>query len=194
MQKADRDRWDSIWIEHGDPEGTGWDYLSEVVFRVLEKEIGGLTGKSIAETGSGSGRISLRLARGGARPALFDYSGIAIDRSRGIFQAEGLKAFFIRSDIARIPVRNGSYDVVWNAGVMEHFDYDAQAAVLRDLIGICKAGGMVITLNPYSRSFLYASAKGIPDRLDKRDMRFARRMAHHEGIPDRLHSVVCRRV
>lgn len=157
---ADSGVWDSIWSDHRD-DSLDWDYLSEIILRVLEKEIGGVEGKLIMEAGSGSGRISLGLAKRFGKVSLLDYSLIALQTSRGLFNRNKLNNASLQADIRNIPVKNCSYDVVWNAGVMEHYTYEEQAKILKNMIDICKDGGTIITLNPYSRSLIYNMGKRV---------------------------------
>lgn len=165
--EADSKRWDSIWTGGG-KEGAGeWDYLSEVVFHVLERESGGFELKRVLEAGSGSGRISLRIARRGAVVTLLDYSQAALNISRGLFNREGLSASYIRADIINMAGESDIYDIVWNAGVLEHHEYDLQSRILDKMIGICAPEGIVITLNPYSRSLLYRFGKGFLTILNR---------------------------
>ena len=157
---ADSSVWDSIWSDH--LRGSfDWDYLSEVILRVLEKEIGVIKGNLILEAGSGSGRISMSLAMRSGNVALLDYSLVALKTSRGLFKKNGLDNASFQGDIRNMPVKNCSCDVVWNAGVLEHYTYEEQAEILKSLIDICKDGGVVITLNPYSKSFIYNAGKKI---------------------------------
>ena len=155
---ADSGRWDSIW-RNPEKSNNEWDYLSEVVFQVLKNEVGSFKDKSIMEAGSGSGRISLRLANLRAQVALMDYSLSAISISKKMFKDSGTNATFIQADIRNMPIRNFSEDIVWNAGVLEHFSHKVQSEILSNLIRATKKKGLVITLNPYARSLLYNVGK-----------------------------------
>jgi len=152
--------WDSIWTDRQGNDDD-WDYLSEVVFQVLKDEIREFKNKDIIETGSGSGRISLKMAELSANVSLLDYSTAALDMSRRHFRDKGIKANFIQADILDAPLEDSRYDVVWNAGVMEHFSYDVQLKVLSKLLRSVKKEGMLITLNPSSRSVIYKFGKAL---------------------------------
>ncbi len=88
--------WDKIWQrDHQD-----WDSLSEEIFQTLRKEVGDFKGKKILEAGSGSGRISLRMALEGAEITLLDYSLKALEVSRRNFLKKyGIEASFIQADL-----------------------------------------------------------------------------------------------
>lgn len=154
---ADAKRWDSIW---SDRDGSNdWDYLSEVILNVLSAEAGDLAGKTVLEAGSGSGRISLRLAERAAGVTLLDYSATALEASRERFLRKGLAASFVRADIHDIETAVGKHDIVWNAGVLEHYDYAEQGVILRKLLAVCKESGTVIMFNPNARSLIYMLGK-----------------------------------
>lgn len=163
---ADSRLWNSHWTEKT-AELDDWDYLSQVVLQVLKEEIGDLTQKYIAEAGSGSGRISLRLTQAGADMTLIDYGDIALRLSRALFAKQGVEGRYVLADILAMPFRDGSFDVVWNAGVMEHYCYDRQGEILESLLRACKDSGVVITLNPFSRSFTYRLGKWTLEKLKK---------------------------
>lgn len=163
---ADSNRWDSIWARGG-KEKNDWDYLSEVIYQVLKREIGDFKGKDIIETGSGSGRISLKLAKLLGRVALLDYSLIALNISGNMFSHNKLEGSFIQGDILNMPIKDSSYDVAWNAGVMEHYPYGQQSKILRNLVRISKKDGLIITLNPYSRSIVYNLGKKLLIMLNR---------------------------
>ena len=59
--------WDAIWSGDVSYE---WDSLSGLIFNVIEKEAKDINGLNILEAGSGTGRISMRLAQRGANVTL----------------------------------------------------------------------------------------------------------------------------
>ncbi len=138
----------------------GWSYLSRVITRTLNQETNGVRNKRLVEPGSGSGLNSLRLAKIGARVALLDLSFNALSRAKNLFMEQKQDADFIQGTIFEIPLKNGTFDVVWNAGVIEHWVGDKQVECLREMIRLCRPdGGKVITLNPYSNSILHMAGK-----------------------------------
>lgn len=163
---ADSTHWDSYWERKG-ADLSEWDYLSQVILQVLKDEIGDVRGKRIAEAGSGTGRISFRLAKGDAAITLVDYGIEALQLSRSMFAAQGSSGDYVLADIGDLPFRDGSFDVVWNAGVLEHNLYDRQGEILQSLIRLCKRGGIVITLNPNSKSPAYRLGKWMLERLKR---------------------------
>lgn len=138
-----------------------WDALSEVVLQSLVRHIGRINGQNILEAGSGTGRISYKLARAGARVTLLDSSPKAIEVSRERFARSGTKAEFHQGSIFSLSFPDGSFDVVWNAALLEHFQPEEQAASLKEMTRVCKPGGLVITLNPNARALFYRFGKTV---------------------------------
>jgi SAM-dependent methyltransferase len=147
--------WDKIW-EKNQAEWD-WDCLSEEMVQTLKREIGDLRGKKILEAGSGSGRISLRLAKEGAEITLLDYSERALEVSRKYFSKNKIQAVFIQADLTeKLPVDDNSYDIVWNGGVMEHFTREEQVEVTKEIYRISQE---FHTFNPYLGSVFYRLGK-----------------------------------
>lgn len=163
---TDSANWDSYWKQKA-RKLDEWDYLSQVILLALREEIGDVSGKHIAEAGSGTGRISMRLAQDGARVTLVDYGSVALGLSRVAFARNGHEGFHVQADIHDMPFRAHSFDIVWNAGVMEHYLYERQTESIESLVRLCKAGGIFITLNPYEGSFVYRFGKFVLERTRK---------------------------
>ena len=155
--------WSHYWEEHSFSKA--WSAMSELVLDVLKNEAKPFEGRRILEAGAGSGRISLRLAILGARVAAIDTAPQAIKHIREIFQNEGVGADISEGSIYEIPFPDGVFDVVWNAGVLEHFTPEEQTLALREMSRVCRPGGLVLTLNPYRFSLLYRLGKWLSERL-----------------------------
>jgi len=149
-----RSLWNELWEKW---EGEEWDNICEQIYRVLKREIGEVKGKRILEAGSGSGRISLRLALDGANMTLVDFSQQALDRSKEIFDKNGVKAEFYNINLENeLPFEDNYFDIVWNAGVMEHFTKRQQIKMVREFSRIAPE---FHTFNPNLNSFFYRLGK-----------------------------------
>lgn len=158
------EHWDDVWREKDLPD---WDYLSQVILGVLKKEALGLTGKKVLEAGSGSGRISLKASEEGASVYLLDNSPEAIDFSKKLFLRKGRQSDITCASLFDMPYQSDSFDLVWNAGVIEHFTGDVQLSALKEMVRVCKRGGFVITLNPYAGSILHTVGKFLIEKMAK---------------------------
>ncbi|WP_018131908.1 class I SAM-dependent methyltransferase [Effusibacillus pohliae] len=152
--------WDRLWSQE---VSYHWDSLSQTIYETIGRLIGDVTGKTVLEAGSGTGKISLRLAMEGANVTLVDYSKKALDNSHLAFRRKNRNGRFLLSDIRNIPVPDDTYDLTWNAGVLEHFDFAGKVAVLQEMARVTKPGGMVITFVPYAKCLPYRVGKAFAE-------------------------------
>lgn len=145
--------WNKVWKE----QPVEWDILSEEIFTAIKKETGGFPGKRILEAGAGTGRISLRMAMEGAELTLLDYSENALDHCRNFFSKHHIAANYVLADLTKpLPFANDSFDIIWNAGVMEHFSLEEQIAMMTRFNPICHE---LHTFVPFSGSIFYRLGK-----------------------------------
>lgn len=144
--------WDHLWKT---ATLESWDSVSQDVYEALISAVGDLNGLRILEAGSGSGRISLRLAQDGAQVTLLDFSEAALAESKRRFGMVGLDGLFLHGSIEAIPAPDNTFDVVWSAGVLEHYTPSEQVRMLREMARVLKPGGQVITLVPHAGCILY---------------------------------------
>jgi GT2 family glycosyltransferase/glycosyltransferase involved in cell wall biosynthesis/SAM-dependent methyltransferase len=86
-------------------------------------------GGAILEAGCGAGWQSLALARSEKfRVDLLDFSEAALDAARRVFDAAGVRASFLTGDA--FETGEPDYDLVFNAGVIEHYTFEEQRRLL----------------------------------------------------------------
>lgn len=129
-----------------------WDSLSEVVFSVIEREWRAIPGDRILEAGCGTGRISHRLAVAGAQVICLDITEEALQLARGVFAETPGR--FVLGSMLDMP-KDEQADLIWNAGVIEHFKPEDQMRSIDEFLQILDEGGRVVILTPYSKSLLY---------------------------------------
>lgn len=156
--------WDDMWSTHRVDENVFFQFVVEAVVKYLP---GSISEAKILEAGSGPGTSSFQLAKRGASVTLVDYSQIIIDKARDMFDRNGMKAEFICGDIRCLPIEDDTFDLVFNSGVMEHFPYEEQVAIISEMTRICKPGGRVITMNPNARCIFYRVWKNILEKSGK---------------------------
>lgn len=144
-----------------------WDYMSEVVVETLRHSCGSFSGKRVLEAGCGTGRISFELAGAGARVACIDVSPEAIAMTRRSFAASGIPVEAAVASLFALPFQSGEFDVVWNAGVLEHFSEAERRDAVAELLRVVRPGGLLVTLNPYKFCMLYRTAKFVSEKLNK---------------------------
>jgi SAM-dependent methyltransferase len=115
------------------------------------------------EAGSGKGMVSALLAERGYDVTLLDTSREALEISREVFRNRSCSFRAIQGSMFAIPVPDEFYDVIWNAGVLEHFYFHEQVEAIRELVRALKPGGLLITLNPSARGWVYRAGKAVAE-------------------------------
>lgn len=115
-------------------------------------------GQSSAEVGCGSGYMSLALDARGLQVTLIDIAPSALEVAKRIFDHHGRPCATRLADLFHM---DGSeqYDLVWNAGVMEHFLPDEIRQGLASMGQAVKPGGRMIILVPSAKGLLYRWGK-----------------------------------
>jgi len=125
-----KEAWQNYWAQQRDHE-IYLDEMSKAIISELEDICGYLRGKRVLEAGCGRGIISARMAELGAEVYLLDISEEALQIARKHFIAKNLHAMFLHGDILDLPFRESRFDLVWNAGVMEHFEEGCRVVGLK---------------------------------------------------------------
>jgi SAM-dependent methyltransferase len=164
------ERWDEIWSEKRRVTSgklgslLARDIIHRTVAGILKKEIADPRDKWILEPGSGTGLISLELAKRGARVFLLDLSPEAVNFSRDVFAREKAGQDSVQASILDLPFKDDAFDITWNGGVVEHFEKDQQIQILKEMLRVTKPGGIAIIIVPSSQGRIYMKAKGHADR------------------------------
>lgn len=112
---------------------------------------------SILEAGSGSGILSIALLRQRGDCVrditLLDKSlvGLALARATGgseLCEKLGNRARLVNGDLFSPPFPKSSFDLVFNEGVMEHFEGSQRKAAFGAIARICRTGGHYICIVP----------------------------------------------
>jgi len=144
------DHWESYWKGHADLDrtySTGGRLVREVTAD------GPVAGRRVMEVGAGSGRDLLALARAGAVGVVLDYSPASLGLVRRQAREQGLPVLLVQADALRMPFRDGTFDVVFHQGLLEHFR--DPMPLLRENTRVTARGGRVIvdvpqTYHPYT--------------------------------------------
>lgn len=133
------------------------DYVMEFYFcKIFEKEFekrsDNIRGK-IIELGCGSGVMSAKLAKKGYDVSVFDISKEALNTTKKNFLKNKAKGEFIQGDILNQHLKPNSFDIVWNQGVIEHFDDIPK--VVSKMYGLVKKEGYLIIFVPAFNSPLH---------------------------------------
>jgi ubiquinone/menaquinone biosynthesis C-methylase UbiE len=148
-----------IWSEADLESMVRLSPMDEEIAHVVLRNLPAKADCRILEAGSGSGKVSVQIAQAGHVLTLLDICQEALEISKQVFRLKQCGFRAICASMFSMPVHDRSFDVVWNAGVIEHFYYAEQVKALSEMARVLKPGGMIITLNPSHRGWLYRWGK-----------------------------------
>lgn len=142
------------------------------ILGVFDRVVGDLGGKSVLDAGSGTGLNSLPLAARGAKVTLLDIAKPALDIARTYYAEQNLNAEYVDGSIFKMPFADESFDVVWNTGVIEHFEPPERMLAVREMLRVMKRNGIMLTVNPNAGARIYRFAKEWAERHGRWDVGF----------------------
>jgi len=155
--------WQDYWTQSKHKE-LFLDEMSKTIISELLKNFRDVSGNKFLEAGCGRGMISAQMAELGADVHLLDISSDALQLARKHFSAKNLHASFTQGDIIDLPFRESTFDIVWNAGVMEHFEDGPQVKILQNIEKVIKPKGFFITFNPFDGAIFYKIGKRFAEK------------------------------
>jgi SAM-dependent methyltransferase/glycosyltransferase involved in cell wall biosynthesis len=133
--------------------------MCESLLNAVLEVFGDPRGRSVLECGCGTGRVSIRLASMGAKVTLVDKSAAAIRLALELSRRARTEVEALEADLESLPFPDGCFDLVWNAGVLEHFPPATQVLFLREMARVCKPEGCVLVVVPYAGNPFYLMGK-----------------------------------
>jgi ubiquinone/menaquinone biosynthesis C-methylase UbiE len=79
---------------------------------------------------------------------LLDLNSLAINLAKEAHLAISKNAQFIQADMFEMPIDDSTFDIVFNAGVVEHFSKEERAKALKEYSRILKDSGTMIIAYP----------------------------------------------
>ena len=156
MEKTQRQFWENFWQRR--QEWGEWDEVSQLQYDALKILFPELASFQVLEAGSGTGRVSLRLAKEGAKVTLLDFSEEALRLSRQLMGAWGISAATVVGSLSALPFRDDQFTLVWNGGVLEHYSEAEQRRMLSEMVRV--SAQWVVVMVPYRKALFYRWAKG----------------------------------
>ncbi|MGE5314374.1 MAG: class I SAM-dependent methyltransferase [Acidobacteriota bacterium] len=155
MKESHRSNWDKFWDEKQEFKEvySNSDRVVRNLMRVMD-----VKGKRILEVGAGTGRDSLPLIERGAEIYQLDYSEPALKIMKRIADEQKLDVKILGGDTFHLPFADGTFDVVFHQGLLEHFRPKEAEALLKENIRVIKQGGLLLVDVP-QRYHIYTVIK-----------------------------------
>lgn len=163
---------EEIWTEH--IKNTTIDdvlerYNNPAIFQIelvdlIEKEL--VDNKQIIEVGCELGVTSMLLSNRFDK-TLLDLNPLAIELTKKVHFNLNKKANFIVADMFKMPIEDKQYDIIFNAGVIEHFNLEERTKALQEYARIMKDDGIMFIAFPNHYSLPYRLAYIIRKLLKK---------------------------
>lgn len=170
MSKNPRSFWDSIYRSNElSPEiETLVKHQRMQRQNILKQYLPNLHVTLVLEAGCGRGEDLLCLSRAGSFLIGLDYSINSLKACVKLRKQLNCECAFILGDILHLPLRDNLFDLVFNAGVIEHFA--DHSAPLREMVRVTGTGRSVVVFVPnmFSWWVIYKHLVNLVSRLTKK--------------------------
>ncbi len=158
-----KSHWENFWSEKKEVHEV-YSNNNRVLRNVLS--ITDLRGKRILEVGAGTGRDSFGMVEHGASVFMLDYSTNSLNIIKNFAAEEKVEVNPVGGNAFSLPFPDGSFDLVFHQGLLEHFREKEANNLLKENIRILKSGGLLLVDVP-QRYHIYTAMKHILITLDK---------------------------
>lgn len=119
----------------------------EPIYEVMSRYVP--EGATILEVGAGgSATLAMLAARRGCRACGCEPDEEGIKSALRLAEAEGARVQLVRGNGFALPFADGSFDIVYSLGLVEHFRPAETAALVAEHRRVCRPGGRVILSVP----------------------------------------------
>jgi 2-polyprenyl-3-methyl-5-hydroxy-6-metoxy-1,4-benzoquinol methylase len=131
----------------------------------LAEKIMTLGPQEVLEAGCGYGQTGYQIAEQVCPVTLLDFQVVPLRTARLLFEYGNRSGRFVQGDLFQLPFGDENFDLVFNAGVLEHFEFADRCRALAEMVRCVRPGGKVIVAlpnhfsRPYRYSYLYRQKK-----------------------------------
>ncbi len=140
-RESRKEHWETFWE---DKQEVGEVYSNADRVRVQLERVVDLRGKHVLEIGAGTGRDSFPLVAAGARVTQLDYAENSLRLLKRVSEHEGVAVDIVGGDTFALPFRDGTFDVVFHQGLLEHFRKPDAQRLLQENVRVLKPGGLLL--------------------------------------------------
>lgn len=163
--------WENYWSRENQAQLKD-DAMCLFLAIAISEAFRGLTGRaprSAVEMGAGSGRTSRYLNEAGAETGILDLSPEALKLAAHANQGLKNEVRYFEADLFKVDRKliGRTYDMVWNAGVLEHFTPVEQRALLGRMASVLSDGGLMMVMCPYANAIFYRLGKFVLEAIGK---------------------------
>ena len=137
---SDKEHWEKLWNKRGVKEL--YDNSGRILTAVKRLWGENLEGKRILEVGAGTGRDSFDLAALGAEVITLDYAPSSLRIIQEQNKEHVAETIPVGGDAFALPFEDGSFDLVFHQGLLEHFR--EEEGIIAENARILKPGGYAI--------------------------------------------------
>jgi len=164
--QIDMTYWDRFWYKRREKRYP-IDLETDPIYKLLEYFVP-QPDSSIIEMGCGEGLRTLNFVKQhGLEATLFDYSAVALKLAVENARDLGVTVATINEDLLNNSLDSDRYNIVWSAGLHEHFCGETRQRAFDEMYRICKPGGTGIVIVPNSLNLPYRLTKKFKETLKK---------------------------
>jgi SAM-dependent methyltransferase len=138
---SSRSHWESFWENKRAVEEV-YSNAGRVALNL--QSISSLKGKKVLEIGAGTGRDSFPLLDQGAIVYQLDYAENSLRILKRLAEEQKVHVGIVGGDTFALPFRDGTFDIVFHQGLLEHFRPQIAERLLLENIRVLKQGGLLL--------------------------------------------------
>ncbi len=162
-KESTKSHWENFWAEKKEFHEVYSN--SDRVLRNVQNVID-LREKRVLEVGAGTGRDSFGMVERGADVFMLDYSINSLNIIKNIATEEKIEVSPVGGNAFSLPFPDGSFDLVFHQGLLEHFRETQANNLLKENIRVLKSGGFLLVDVP-QRYHVYTLMKHLLIAIDK---------------------------